>query len=112
MIRPVYLQLCQYLGTEPGERPGRWLDIPKDFAADQDAQVTLAYPPAWNPDAAKQKHIDEVIRRHLGGDLAASFGPTTPPGHTRPHPPSWPDSTGTTCPPTRSTWPPWPGAWV
>ncbi len=40
-----------------------------------DARVTLAYPAAWNPDAAQQKHIDEVIRRHLGGDLACSFGP-------------------------------------
>jgi len=46
VVRPVYLQLCQYLGTEPGERPGRWLDIPAGFAGDQDAQVTLAYPPA------------------------------------------------------------------
>ena len=75
MIRPVYLQLCQYLGTDQGDRPGRWLDIPAGFAGDQDARVTLAYPPAWNPDAARQKHIDEVIRRHLGGDLAAAFGP-------------------------------------
>ncbi len=75
VIRPVYLQLYQYLGTEPGERPGRWLDIPAGFAGDQDAQVTLAYPPAWNPDTARQQHIDEVIRRHLGGDLAGQFGP-------------------------------------
>ena len=36
--------------------------------------VTLTYPAAWNPDAAKQKNIDEVIRRHLGGDLAGTFG--------------------------------------
>ena len=36
--------------------------------------MTLAYPAAWNPAAARQKHIDEVIRRHLGGDLAAAFG--------------------------------------
>jgi len=75
VIRPVYLQLCQYLGTDQGDRPGRWLDIPAGFADDQDARVTLAYPPAWNPDAARQKHIDEVIRRHLGGDLDAAFGP-------------------------------------
>jgi hypothetical protein len=75
VTRPVYLQLCQYLGTDQGDRPGRWLDIPAGFAADQGAQVTLAYPAAWNPDAARQKHIDEVIRRHLGGDLACSFGP-------------------------------------
>ena len=75
VIRPVYLQLCQYLGTDQGDRPGRWLDIPAGFAGDLDAVVTLAYPAAWNPDEAKQKHIDEVIRRHLGGDLACSFGP-------------------------------------
>ena len=75
VVRPVYLQLCQYLGTEPGERPGRWLDIPAGFAADPDARVTLVYPPAWNPDTARQTHIDEVIRRHLGGDLADAFGP-------------------------------------
>ena len=75
VIRPVYLQLCGYLGTDQADRPGRRLDIPKGFTTDQDAQVTLAYPPAWNPDAAKQKHIDEVIRRHLGGDLAGTFGP-------------------------------------
>jgi len=54
VIRPVYLQLCGYLGTEPGERPGRWLDIPARFATDQEARVTLAYPPAWNPDSARQ----------------------------------------------------------
>jgi hypothetical protein len=75
VTRPVYLQLCGYLGTEPGDRPGRWLDIPDGFAGDQDARVTLAYPAAWNPDTARQGHIDEVIRRHLGGDLAAAFGP-------------------------------------
>jgi len=75
VTRPVYLQLCQYLGTDQGDRPGRWLDIPEGFAADQDARVTLAYPAAWNPDAARQQHIDEVIRRHLGGDLAGTFGP-------------------------------------
>jgi hypothetical protein len=75
VTRPVYLQLCQYLDTDQGDRPGRWLDIPAGFTTDQDAQVTLAYPAAWNPDAARQKHIDEVIRRHLGGDLACSFGP-------------------------------------
>ena len=75
VIRPVYLQLCQYLGTDQGERPGRWLDIPAGFTATPDAVVTLAYPPAWNPDTARQTHIDEVIRRHLGGDLAGQFGP-------------------------------------
>jgi hypothetical protein len=75
VTRPVYLQLCQYLDTDQADRPGRWLDIPAGFTTDQDAQVTLAYPPAWNPDTARQKHIDEVIRRHLGGDLAGSFGP-------------------------------------
>ncbi len=75
VTRPVYLQICGYLGTEPGDRPGRWLDIPAGFAADPDGRVTLAYPPAWNPDTARQQHISEVIRRHLGGDLAGSFGP-------------------------------------
>ena len=75
VTRPVYLQLCQYLGTDQGDRPGRWLDIPREFATDPGARVTLAYPPAWNPDDAKQQHIDGVIRRHLGGDLAAAFGP-------------------------------------
>ena len=43
VIRPVYLQLCQYLDTDQGDRPGRWLDIPAGFTGDQDAQVTLAY---------------------------------------------------------------------
>ena len=42
VVRPVYLQLCQYLGTEPGDRPGRWLDIPAGFTTDLDARVTLA----------------------------------------------------------------------
>jgi len=75
VTRPVYLQLCGYLGTDPGDRPGRWLRIPAGFAADPDARVILAYPAAWDPDTAKQKHIDEVIRRHLGADLAGTFGP-------------------------------------
>jgi hypothetical protein len=35
----------------------------------------LAYPAGWNPDSGKQKGIDEVIRRHLGADLACTFGP-------------------------------------
>jgi hypothetical protein len=87
VTRPVYLQLCQYLGTDQADRPGRWLDIPAGFAFDQDARVTLAYPAAWNPDAARQKHIDEVIRRHLGGDLTGSFGPYQA---TWTHPPSPP----------------------
>jgi hypothetical protein len=88
VTRPVYLQLCQYLGTDQGDRPGRWLDIPDGFAGDQDARVTLAYPVAWNPDTAKQGHIDEVIRRHLGGDLACSFGPYQA---TWTHPPAPPE---------------------
>jgi len=88
VIRPVYLQLCQYLGTDQGDRPGRWLDIPREFATDQDAVVMLAYPPTWNPYAARQKHIDEVIRRHLGGDLAAAFGPYQA---TWVHPPAPPE---------------------
>ncbi|HET6191754.1 MAG TPA: hypothetical protein VFE59_32685, partial [Trebonia sp.] len=75
VVRPVYLQLCGYLGTDPAASPLRWLDVPRGFAASPDAVVTLTYPPAWNPDAAKQKAIDEVIRRHLGGDLAGAFGP-------------------------------------
>jgi len=88
VTRPVYLQLCGYLGTDQGDRPGRWLSIPAGFAADPGARVTLAYPAAWDPDAAKQKHIDEVIRRHLGGDLACSFGPYQA---TWTHPPAPPE---------------------
>jgi hypothetical protein len=88
VIRPVYLQLCQYLGTDAGDRAGRWLDIPREFATDLDARVVLAYPAAWNPDAAKQQHIDGVIRRHLGGDLAGTFGPYQA---VWAHPPAPPD---------------------
>ena len=50
--------------------------------------VTLTYPAAWNPDAAKQKNIDEVIRRHLGGDLTATFGPHTATWRHPPAPPA------------------------
>jgi hypothetical protein len=74
VIRPVYLQLCGYLGTDPAASPLRWLDVPRNFTATPDATVTLIYPAAWNPDAAKQKTIDEVIRRHLGGNLTGTFG--------------------------------------
>ena len=74
VVRPVYLQLCQYLGTDPGDQPGRWLTIPKGFRADPDAVVTLAYPPTWNPDAGRQRAIDQLIRRHLGADLVPAFG--------------------------------------
>ncbi|GEM_PF-996344 len=88
VIRPVYLQLCQYLGTDPGDRPDRWLDIPPGFAADHDAVVTLAYPPGWNPDAARQRAMDEVIRRHLGADLVPRFGPFEA---TWAHPPAPPE---------------------
>ena len=41
VIRPVYLQLCQYLGTDPADNPGRWLDIPTGFAADPAVAVWL-----------------------------------------------------------------------
>jgi hypothetical protein len=75
VIRPVYLQLCQYLGTDPADRPDRWLDVPPGFAASADGRITLAYPATWNPDTAKQKAIDELIRRHFGGDLGPAFGP-------------------------------------
>jgi hypothetical protein len=70
----------------PCRHPARWLDIPRSVAS-PDAVVTLTYPAAWNPDAAKQKNIDEVIRRHLGGDLAGTFGPHTA---TWRHPPAPP----------------------
>jgi hypothetical protein len=50
--------------------------------------VTLTYPAAWNPDAAKQKNIDEVIRRHLGGDLTGTFGPHVATWRHPPAPPA------------------------
>ena len=74
VVRPVYLQLCQYLGTDPGDPPARWLTIPRGFRTDPGAVVTLAYPPTWNPDASRQRAIDQLIRRHLGADLIPAFG--------------------------------------
>ncbi len=47
--------------------------MPRGAAADPDAVITLAYPATWNPDAARQKAIDNLIRRHFGGDLDPSF---------------------------------------
>ena len=88
VVRPVYLQLCGYLGTDPAASPLRWLDVPRGHAATPDAVVTLTYPAAWNPDAAKQKNIDEVIRRHLGGDLTGTFGPHTATWRHPPAPPA------------------------
>ena len=88
VVRPIYLQLCQYLGTDPADKPGRWLDIPQGFTASPDAVITLAYPATWNPDAARQNHIDELIRRHCGADLVASFGAFQA---TWRHPPAPPD---------------------
>ena len=85
---PVYLQLCGYLGTDPAASPLRWLDVPRGFTATPDAVVTLTYPAAWNPDGAKQKNIDEVIRRHLGGDLTGTFGPHTATWRHPPAPPA------------------------
>jgi len=108
VIRPVYLQLCGYLGTDPDANPLPWLDIPRGHAATPDAVLTLTYPAAWNPDAAKQKNIDEVIRRHLGGGLAGTFGPHAPPGGTRPPRRPVPCSRAISCPRTASTWPPSP----
>ena len=87
VVRPVYLQLCGYLGTDPAASPLRWLDVPRGSAS-TDAVVTLTYPAAWNPDAAKQKNIDEVIRRHFGGDLAGTFGPHTATWRHPPAPPA------------------------
>ena len=88
VVRPVYLQLCGYLGTDPDASPARWLDVPRGFAASPDAVVTLTYPAAWNPDAARQKNINEVIRRHLGGNLAGTFGPHAATWRHPPAPPA------------------------
>jgi hypothetical protein len=88
VIRPVYLQLCQYLGTDPDDKPDRWLWVPRGAAADPDAVITLAYPATWNPDTARQKAIDDLIRRHFGGDLDPSF---TAFQATWRHPPAPPD---------------------
>ena len=85
VVRPVYLQLSGYLGTDPDASPARWLHVPRGFTTNPDAVVTLTYPAAWNPDAAKQKNIDEVIRRHLGGNLTGAFAPHTA---TWRHPPA------------------------
>jgi hypothetical protein len=87
VVRPVYLQLCGYLGTDPAANPARWLNIPRSYAS-PDAVVTLTYPAAWNPDAARQKNIDEVIRRHLGGDLTGTFGPHAATWRHPPAPPA------------------------
>jgi hypothetical protein len=87
VVRPIYLQVCGYLGTDPDASPARWLDVPRGVAG-PDAVVTLTYPAAWNPDAAKQKNIDEVIRRHLGGDLAGTFGPHAATWRHPPAPPA------------------------
>ncbi len=73
--RPVYLQLCGYLGTEPGEWPGRWLDIPRGFADDQDARVTLAYPPTWNPTRRNKSKLTRSSAGTSSGDLVGAFGP-------------------------------------
>ena len=88
MVRPVYLQLCGYLGTDPAASPLAGCDVPRGFATTPDAVVTLTYPAAWNPDAAKQKNIDEVIRRHLGGDLTGTFGPHAATWRHPPAPPA------------------------
>ena len=88
VIRPVYLQLCGYLGTDPADRPDKWLAIPAGFTGDPGAVITLSYPPTWNPDAGKQKAIDELIRRHHGGNLVPSFGPFSA---TWSHPPAPPE---------------------
>jgi hypothetical protein len=74
VVRPIYLQLCQYLGTDPSDSPARWLTVPRTFTTDPDSEVTLAYPATWNPDQAKQRSIDQLIRRHLGADLVPAFG--------------------------------------
>jgi hypothetical protein len=74
VVRPIYLQVCQYLGTDPADSPARWLTVPRTFATDPDAEVRLAYPATWNPDTARQRSIDQLIRRHLGADLVPSFG--------------------------------------
>ena len=74
VVRPIYLQLCQYLGTDPADSPARWLTVPRTFAADQDATVRLVYPVTWNPDQGRQRAIDQLIRRHLGADLIPAFG--------------------------------------
>jgi hypothetical protein len=74
VVRPVYLQLCQYLGTDPADRPDRWLHVPPGFRSDPEAAVTLVYPPTWSPDAARQRAVDELVRRHLGGNLVPHFG--------------------------------------
>ncbi|HVT69960.1 MAG TPA: hypothetical protein VHF26_19570, partial [Trebonia sp.] len=87
VVRPVYLQLCSYLGTDPGASPLRWLDVPRSFAS-PDAVITFTYPAMWNPDAGRQRNIDEVIRRHLGGDLAGTFGPHTATWRHPPAPPA------------------------
>jgi hypothetical protein len=87
VVRPVYLQLCGYLGTDPGDRPSRWLAIPRIPAVDGPA-ATLAYPPMWNPDSAKQGHISEVVCRHLGADLVGTFGPAAASWRHPPAPPA------------------------
>ena len=72
----------------PRRQPAALAGRPARLLASPDAVVTLTYPAAWNPDAAKQKNIDEVIRRHLGGDLAGTFGPHTATWRHPPAPPA------------------------
>jgi hypothetical protein len=74
VVRPIYLQLCQYLGTDPADSPARWLTVPRGFSADPEAVMRLAYPATWNPDQGRQRSIDQLIRRHLGADLIPAFG--------------------------------------
>ena len=110
MIRPVYLQLCQYLGTDPADRPGRWLDIPRRVRRRPRRGDHAGLPGHLEP---RHRPAERTSTSSSAGtsarDLVPAFGAVRrPPGGTRPPRPRWPGSTGTTCPPTGSTWPPWP----
>jgi hypothetical protein len=88
VVRPIYLQVCQYLGTDPADKPARWLTVPRGFTTDPDATVRLAYPATWNPDQGRQRSIDQLIRRHLGADLVPAFGAFTATWRHPPAPPA------------------------
>lgn len=74
IVGPLWATLAPYLDMAPTDDPAMALEVPKDFGTNRAAVVAIHYPVGWDADSTRQKHIGELMGRHIGADWDVTWG--------------------------------------